>query len=122
MSESSEWTIAFYTREDGTSPVEAFLDGLDHKTRARFLWSIEQLRLRNIQAREPLVTHLEGKLWELRRDSDGNTYRLLYAILSGRRIILLHGFQKKTQNVPRGEIELAEQRLSDLLRREGGEP
>ena len=62
MTGDQEWSIEFYLEEDGSSPVEDFLEIVDMKSRARFLWSIEQLRLRNINAREPLVRHLDGKL------------------------------------------------------------
>jgi len=50
-----------------------------------------------------------------------NTYRLLYALLPDRRIVFLHGFQKKTQRTPRREIEIALKRLEDFNRREGGD-
>jgi phage-related protein len=116
-----EWTTQFYTEPNGDSPVEEFLGGLDLKTQTRFKWSIEQLRVRNVQAREPLVKHLEGKIWELRRESDTNIYRLLYVFLSGRRILFLQGFQKKSQKTPQGEIEIAERRLKSFLERGGGE-
>jgi len=115
------WSIEFYLTASGASPVEEFLSGLDPKTVARFDWSIEQLRVRNVQAGEPLVRHLEGKIWELRRESQTTIYRLLYAFLPERRIMLLHGFVKKTQKTPRREIETAQARLADLQRREGGE-
>lgn len=121
MADERDWSIAFYLDEQGHSPVEEFLEGLDLRTQARFEWSIEQLCVRNISAREPLVRHLEDKLWELRRESQTNIYRLLYAFLSGKRILFLHGFQKKTQKTPRREIELAHRRLAEFLRREGGE-
>lgn len=62
MVQESEWSIDFYLDDDGNSPVEEFLVGLDAKTQRRFLWSLEQLRVRNVQAREPLVRHLEGKI------------------------------------------------------------
>jgi phage-related protein len=113
------WSIVFFVEDSGGEPVAGFLRGLDRRTAARFDWAIEQLLVRNVSAREPLVRHLEGKIWELRRESDGNIYRLLYAYVSGRRILLLHGFQKKTQRTPRREIVLAEQRLSRFLAREG---
>jgi len=114
-----QWTILFYTEESGQEPVREFLATLDQKTQIRFLWSIEQLQIRNTQAREPLVRHLEGKIWELRRESDTNIYRLLYAFLNGKRILFLHGFQKKTQKTPRREIEIAERRLESFLQRQG---
>lgn len=101
--------------------MREFLQSLDWKTRARFDWSVEQLRIRNIQARSPLVRHLEGKIWELREESQTNIYRLLYCFLSGRRVVILHGFQKKTQTTPRREIEIAERRLEDFVHRQGGD-
>ena len=118
MTREPEWSVEFYVQDDGTSPVEDFLDRLDQKTQARFAWSIEQLRVRNVQAREPLVRQLEDKLWELRRESGTNIYRLLYFFFTGRRIVFLHGFQKKTQKTPRREIELALKRLNHFVQRE----
>jgi phage-related protein len=74
-----------------------------------------------VSAREPLVKHLEGKLWELRRSSRGNIYRLLYFFFTGKRIVFVHGFQKKTQKTPRKEIETAVSRMNDYVERKGGE-
>lgn len=119
--ESAEWSLLFYTDEAGHHPVEDFLASLDRKTKARFDWSIEQLRVRNVQAGEPLVRHLEGKLWELRRESDGNIYRLIYFFHTGRQIVFLHGFQKKTEKTPRREIDVARQRLALFLERAEGD-
>ena len=121
MADSKEWVVVFYIDESGRDPVREFLQSLDTKTLARFVWSIEQLRLRNVRAQQPLARHLEGKLWEMREESSTNIYRLLYLFFSGRRIVLLHGFQKKTQKTPRHEIEIALQRLDRYIKRAGGE-
>jgi len=120
MQTATDWTIEFYLEDDGTSPVEEFLDSLDLKTRARFRWSMEQLRLRNVRARQPLVRHLEGDLWELREESKTNIYRVIYFFFTGRRIVLLHGFQKKTQKTPRRELETARRRYLEFSARERG--
>ena len=117
-----DWSVVFYTEANGESPVETFLRGLDQKTYGRFIWSIEQLRLRNVQARAPLVRHLEGKIWELREGSQTNIYRLLYFFFTGRKFVFLHGFQKKSEKTPRRELEIAEARMQGFIRRvEGGE-
>jgi phage-related protein len=115
-----EWSIVFYERGD-SAPVREFLETLDKKTQVRFVWSIEQLRRRNVQARKPLVDHVEGKIWELREESQTNIYRLLYFMASGRRIVFLHGFQKKTQKTPRRDIDVAQQRLDEFNADEGRE-
>lgn len=122
MNTENDWSIVFYTEENGGSPVVEFLDSLDMKTRARFDWSIEQLRQRNVQARPPLVKHLQDKLWELREESNTNIYRLLYVFFTGRYIVFLHGFQKKSQKTPRREIEIALARLDRFTARTGGTP
>jgi len=92
----------------------------DSTSQARILFAIEQLRVQNVQARRPLVDHIEGKLWELRKDSGRSTYRILYFTFTGKRIILLHGFQKKTRAAPRREIDIAHERLRRFVEREGG--
>ena len=116
----ADWKVSFYVEGDGESPVREFLRSLDRPTRARFGWSIEQLRIRNVSAREPLVKKLTSRLWELREESQTNIYRVIYCFVSSRRIVLLHGFQKKTQRTPKGEIEIAERRLARFLERESG--
>ena len=118
MADDNEWIVVFYIDENGFSSVREFLQSLDIKTQARFAWSIEQLRIRNAKAQEPLVRHLDGKLWELREESNTNIYRLLYFFFSGRRIVFLNGFQKKTQKTPRREIEIALQRMDNFTKRQ----
>jgi phage-related protein len=117
---TDDWSIVFYLEDDGQCPVEDFLSELDAKTRARFDWSLEQLRVRNVRAREPLVKHIGGKLWELREESRTNIYRVMYVFYTGRKIVLLHGFQKKTQKTPNKEIGVALWRLQHFVEREEG--
>jgi phage-related protein len=118
---SDDWSIVFYLEDNGDSPVEEFLSGLDANAQARFDWSLDQLRVRNVHTREPLVKHISGKLWELREESRTNIYRVLYVFYTGRKIVLLHGFQKKTQKTPAKEIAVALRRLQHFVEREGGE-
>ena len=52
------WIVEFYIEPGGSRPVNEFVDILDVKAKARLLAGIEQLRARNVDAREPLVRHL----------------------------------------------------------------
>ena len=79
---------------------------------------MEQLRLRNVLAHEPLVTHLSGKLWELREESQKNIYRIIYVFHTGRRIVFVHRFQGTKQKTPRREIAIAASRYRDFLAQE----
>ncbi|HUY24533.1 MAG TPA: type II toxin-antitoxin system RelE/ParE family toxin [Candidatus Saccharimonadales bacterium] len=116
-----EWPLEYYVEDSRRVPVRELLRELDEKTYARLQWSFEQLRQRNAQARQPLVRHIEGRIWELREESRTNIYRILYVFFTGRRIVLLHGFQKKTRRLPPQELAVARQRLGRFLEREGGE-
>ena len=119
MGQSEAWSIEYYVGDDGSVPVREFLANLDTKTRARFQWSLDQLKTRNVQARYPLVRHLEGKLWEVREESQTNIFRIIYFFHTNRRIVLLHSFQKKTQRTPSREIAMAQKRMERFIEREG---
>lgn len=121
MKDKESWSLVFYVEENGNTPIQDFLLSLDAKTQARFEWSIERLRVTNVLARGPLVKHLTGKIWELREESNTNIYRLLYFFHTGKHIVFLHGFQKKSQKTPSKEIEIAVKRMQRYVDREGGE-
>jgi phage-related protein len=118
MMNTQGWSIEYYVDDNGQVPVREFLLSLDDKTYARFQWSFEQLRLRNVAAREPLVRPVEGKIWELREESATNIYRVLYVFFTGRRIVLVHAFAKKTRKLPRRELAVALRRLVRFEQRE----
>src|SRR5207249_1593121 len=111
MAEEGEWTVEYYIDDRGKVLVKEFLDELDKKTYVRFQWSMEQLRVRNVQARYPLVRQIEGRLWELREESQTTIYCIFYFFASGHRIVLVHGVTKKSERVPQREIEVAFNRM-----------
>jgi DNA-binding XRE family transcriptional regulator len=78
---ADEWIIEYFVEDNGRVPVREFLQDVDKETYARFLWSLEQVRVRNVMAHEPLVRHIEGKIWEIREESHTNIYRILYGFL-----------------------------------------
>ena len=54
--------------------------------------------------------HLEGTkgLYEIRAEIGGNIFRVFCFFDEGNLIILLNGFQKKSDKTPKNEIEMAE--------------
>ncbi len=51
--------------------------------------------------------HLEDGIYEIRIEVGSNIYRIFTFFDDNKLVILLHGFQKKTQKTPRKEIEQA---------------
>jgi phage-related protein len=58
------------------------------------------------------------KLWELRVRAQVGAIRLFYFAHTGRQFVILHGFVKKSGKTPRRELEIAAQRMQDVLERE----
>ncbi len=64
--------------------------------------------------REPQVKHLDGKLWEIRLTGKDGIARALYVTASGKRVVVVRVFVKKTQQTPRAEIDLALRRAKEI--------
>jgi len=64
--------------------------------------------------REPHVKNLGNKLWEIRLSGRDGISRVMYVVLSQKRIGLLHAFVKKTQKTPKQAIECALKRLKEI--------
>ena len=112
--------INFYESDSGDQPVAEFLTSLPPDVRAKVVWTLELLRTL------PFVPvkywkKLQGSegLWEVRIEYGGNIYRLLACTAKGNRVVLLHGFQKKSQKTPLQEMEIAVQRKRRYFLRHG---
>jgi len=95
--------------------VDAELEALPADMRARFVYIsrlIEEFGLDRV--REPHVKHLRGSLWEMRMKGRDGISRALYVTTSGRRVIVVRAFIKKTQETPARDINLALQRAKEL--------
>ncbi len=53
------------------------------------------------------IKSIRDGLYELRMEYNSNIYRVFFIFDEGRIVVLFHGFQKKTQKIPKEEIEKA---------------
>ena len=66
------------------------------------------------RVRNPYVKHLEGPLWEMRLKGRGGIARAVYVTAVGKRVVVVHVFEKKTQKTPRREIITALKRAQEV--------
>lgn len=114
-----EFTIEFFTDAQGKKPVKQFLEKVFRKNKklwAQTIKGLEKIKSREYH-KEPLSKTLGSNLWEIRIQSGTSILRIIYTFAKGRRIILLHGFIKKTRKIPRKELMVAEERLKQLIER-----
>lgn len=116
------YRIVFYQTRRGESPVEEFLNAMPEKHQRKVAGFFELLSERGPQLGRPYADHVRGALRELRIQFGRNEYRVLHFFVAGERVVLVHGFSKKTRQLPEREIRTAEERMRDFQgRTEGGE-
>ncbi len=84
-----------------------FYNKQNQKVKEKINWTIGLIRdLERIP--EKYFKHITGTdLYEIRVSSGNNIYRIFCFFDKGRLVIVINGFQKKTQKTPRREIEKA---------------
>lgn len=115
-----EWTVEFYRNSDGEEPVAEFFDALPIDIRAKITRLLDLLSNYGVLLKEPHTKQIRGKIREIRIKDNIGAVRILYFGYTGRRFVLLHGFVKKSDKTPQREIDTAELRMQDFLKRHGG--
>lgn len=113
--ELKQLPATFFRQESGAEPVRDWLLSLPEVDRkeigddirtAEFGWPIGMPLCRKIAGRKGL--------WEIRTNlSDKRIARVFFCAHQGR-MVLLHGFIKKTQKTPLNELDTAERRMKGL--------
>ena len=109
--------VRFFRTAAGREPVKEWLAKLDADDRRRIGTDIKDVEF-SWPIGMPLCRQLAGykDLWEVRsRLSGSRIARVIFLIREGQ-MILLHGFQKKAQKTPKGEIETAVARKKEYER------
>jgi len=104
------WSFVFVNAE-----AQAELDALPLDVRASFERIVRLVQGFGLeQLHEPYIKHIEGRIWEIRLRGRDRIARALYVTATGRRVVILRVFTKKTQRTPRREIELARRRAEEV--------
>ena len=110
------YRVEYVELPNGKHPFEEFAQSLPINERAKVFETINyfvELKNKNAPIKENLSKHLEDGIFELRTSVSTTIIRTLYFYQKGAKIILTHGFIKKTQKTPRKEIERAKE-LRDM--------
>jgi phage-related protein len=104
------WSFVFVNTE-----ARAELNTLPLDVRASFERIVKLVQAFGLErVHEPYIKHIEGPIWEMRLRGRDGIARALYVTATGRRVVILRVFTKKTQKTPRREIELARRRAEEV--------
>ena len=104
-------SVVFYQSDSGSEPVKDWLRSLlrvDMKAIGENIKTIEY----GWPLGMPVVRKLEKDLWEVRNHIPGKRIARVVFTLQDHKMILLHGFIKKSQKMPNNELKIARQRLN----------
>jgi len=86
-----------------------FFETLDNEVKKKFNWTLKLIAtVDKVPAK--FFKHIENStgLFEIRVEVGSNIFRVFCFFDKNQLVILINGFQKKSQKTPRREIELAE--------------
>ena len=86
-----------------------FYNKQDIKVQDKIDWTVTLVQMTKVVPEKYLkhLTNTDG-LWEIRISANNGIFRILCFFDKGNLVILLSGFQKKTQKIPKSEIKRAE--------------
>lgn len=113
-----KWLVEFYETEPGEKPCLDFLNTLEVKLRAKVFRDLTLLEQYGNELRLPYSEQLDDGIFELRTIQGKNIVRNLYFFIIGKKIIVTHGFKKKTQKTPPEEIQKAKKYRADYKTRQ----
>lgn len=114
--------IIFYRDKNGRSSIVEYIDELQQKmltskdariNREKILVYLEALTRYGVAIGQPYVKHIEGDIWELRPLRN----RIFFFFWAENKIVLLHYYIKKSQKLPKREIQQAHRNLNDYIER-----
>lgn len=106
--------VFFYQTRAGNEPAREWLRGLTADQRRAIGEDLKVVQNR-WPLGMPLVRKMDKGLWELRSTIPDGIARLFFSVWD-ERVIVLHGFVKKSGKTPDNELETAQRRLTDFTR------
>lgn len=85
---------------------EDFMESLTEKEQEKVQYGLLLLKTQDRLSKK-FVKFIKEDLYELRTEYNGNIYRVFFIFDEGNIVVLFHGFQKKTQEIPEKEIKKA---------------
>lgn len=104
--------VVFFRLDSGREPVRDWLKHLDSESRKVIGSDIKTLQLGR-PVGMPLARKIAADFWELRSRLRSGIARTFFT-LHAKKIVLLHGFVKKSQKTSTKELAIAKRRLNQL--------
>jgi phage-related protein len=104
-----KYSIIYYSQE-----VQEEIMNLPVTLQARFIGLTDRMMEHGPNLGLPHTDAFGGGLFELRLKGAEGIARVFFCLIVKQKIVMLHGFIKKTQKTPDKELKLAKQRMKEF--------
>jgi phage-related protein len=104
--------VVFYRTASGKEPVREWLQGFAKEDKKTIGGDIKTVQY-GWPLGMPVVRKLDPGLWEVRSQLENRIARVLFTVHEDK-MVLLHGFIKKSQKTPSVDLTLAKERKAKL--------
>lgn len=112
------FVVEFFELSSEKIPVQEFLDSLEEKLRSKTVTNIQLLGEFGTELKKPFSKYIEEGIFELRTKQGSDIDRVLFFFREGKKIILTNGFVKKTDKIPKSELDLAKKYKKEYEKRQ----
>lgn len=105
-------TVSFYASAAGNEPVKEWLKDLPKATKKAIGEDIKTVEI-GWPLGMPLVRKMAPGLWEVRSHIPDGIARVLFTVHGGK-MVLLHGFIKKSDKTPKADLDVAVDRKKEV--------
>lgn len=106
---SMEWKIDYFNEK-----IQSDIYSLPESLRAKYAKITSLMIAYGPNLGEPNTKYIRDGLCELRLIGKEGIARVFYCAVVHKRIVMLHGFIKKTQKTPKKELEIAFKRMNEV--------
>ena len=117
------YEIYFYRDKNGKEPVKEYIAGLaakkDKDSRVKLnkiMDYVKTLSVYGTRAGEPYIKHIDGNIWELSPLAN----IIFFFYWKDNKFVMVHYYVKKSQKMPKRELEQARRNIKDYIESEGG--
>lgn len=103
------WQIVYYS-----DALWQWIDELPVGMRASYARITERMAIFGPSLGMPYTRAMGGGLFEIRAHGREGIARVFFCTVVGRKIVIMHGFVKKTEKTPRNELEIALRRMREV--------
>lgn len=106
--------IVFYVKKSNKCPVKDFIEKLQPKDRAKVLACLKSVEELGFNCPRVQFRQIKERLWEIKIRTASAEFRIFYFCIRADTLVLLHAYQKQSQEAPKKEIQIAEQRMLEV--------